>query len=112
MLLCVFTRACPCIFTIQDAIPINEAALLPKQATPCLLLRGKRQMFLAIDKVPVMEVDVTEGPLALLAAHYVFNIRYPVGLESVYTFLEFLFMNRTPTKQGIVFNRFFSAIHA
>lgn len=59
-----------------------------------------------------MEVAVNEGPLALLAAHFVFNIQYPVGLESLFTFLEFIYLNRKPFKQGVVFNRFFSAIHA
>ena len=54
-----------------------------------------------------MEVDADEGVLALLAAHYVFNVCYPVGVESVYTFLEYVFLNKRPVKQGVVFNRFF-----
>jgi len=62
-------------------------------------------LFLCIDQVPVMEVN-GKGPLALLAAHYVFKINYPVGLKQVYTFLEYTFMNRKPIKQGVVFNCF------
>ena len=41
-------------------------------------------------KVPIMELVSSEAPLALLASHYIFNICYPVGLESVYTFLEYI----------------------
>ena len=90
---------------LQDAIPIEEAACLPNDDTPCVLIRERgQQIFLAVDKVPIMELVSSEAPLALLASHYVFNICYPVGLESVYTL--------KPFKQGVVFNRFFSAVHA
>ena len=68
-----------------------------------MLLKGKKQIFLAIDKIPVMEVAVNEGPLALLTTHFVFNIQYPVGLKPVFTFLEFIYLNKKPSKQGVVF---------
>ena len=41
-------------------------------------------------KVPIMELVSSEAPLAFVASHYIFNICYPVGLESVYTFLEYI----------------------
>lgn len=97
---------------MQDAVPIEEAACLPDDNTPCILVRENGQVFLTVDKVPIMEVTSSEAPLTLLAAHYVFNICYPVGIESVYTFLEFIYMNRKPVRQGVVFNRFFSALHS
>jgi len=98
---------------LQDAVPIEESACLPDDDTPCVLIRERgQQIFLAVDKVPIMELVSSEVPLALLASHYVFNICYPVGLESVYTFLEYIYMDRKPVKQGVVFNRFFSAVHA
>ena len=83
---------------LQDAVPIEEAACLSDDDTPCVLIRESGQIFLAVDKVPIMELHSSEAPLALLAAHYVFNICYPVGLESVYAFLEYIFMDKKPVK--------------
>ena len=97
---------------LQDSIPIEEAACLPDDDTPCVLIRESGQIFLAVDKVPIMELVSSEAPLALLASQYIFNICYPVGLESVNTFLEYIYMDRKPVQQGVVFNRFFSAVHA
>ena len=58
-----------------------------------------------------MELVSSEAPLALLASHYIFNICCPVGLESVYTVLEYIYMDRKPVKQGVLFSCFFSALH-
>ena len=67
------------------------------------------QIFLAVDKVPIMEVqDSSEASPSLLPSHHICNICYPVGLESVYTFLN----TSKPVKQGVVFNCLFSALHA
>ena len=95
----------------QDAIPIEEAACLPDDDTPCVVIRESGQIFIVVDKVPIMELVSSEAPLALLASHYIFNICCPVGLESVYTVLEYIYMDRKPVKQGVLFSCFFSALH-
>lgn len=95
---------------LQDAVSIEEAACLPDDDTPYVLIRESGQIFLAVDKV-IMKVDSSEAPLSLLVSHNIFNICYPVGLQSVYTSLEYIYMDR-PIKQGVVFHRFFSTVHA
>ena len=71
-----------------------------------------RQYFIAIDNVPVFEVATQEITLALLGVHFVFNIAYPIGLEPVFTLLEFIYLNKSPGKQGNTFSRVFAELNS
>ena len=46
----------------------------------------------SMDNDIVTEIELSNVPLCLLAAYFVFNIQYPKGCKNVYTFLEFFFM--------------------
>ena len=78
---------------------------------PCILYKGG-QLFLSVDKIPLFEVSPQETAMALLASHYVFNIAYPMGLEQVFSFLEFVFLGKLPKKQGNTFSRVFSELNS
>ena len=75
---------------------------LPSNSTPCILCRGE-QLFLSVDKIPLFVVASHNVALLLTAAHYVFNIAYPTGLEQVFSFFEFVFWVNTLRNKGIHF---------
>ena len=66
---------------------------MTEDSTPCIFTWGK-QLFLTIDKVPVLEIEKREVAIALLAAHYNFSICYPVRLQPVSTFFLRIFVHR------------------
>ena len=83
---------------------------MPSNSTPCILCRGE-QLFLSVDKIPLFVVASHNVALLLTAAHYVFDIAYPTGLEQVFSFFEFVFLGKHPQKQGNTFSRVFAELN-
>ena len=68
------------------------------QASPSIILSGN-QMFLAAEKRIICYIDkIVEAPVALLASYYVYNMSYPLGLQTFYTYLEYIILDNKPKK--------------
>ena len=64
-------------------------------------------MFLVAEKKLICAIDtLTEAPIALLAAYYVYNMSYPLGLNTFYTFLEYVILDNKPKKMTTCFSHF------
>ena len=81
---------------MQGATAVTDIVSGKKQPEPYILVVGEmeqvQQVFLVTDNDIVTEIELSNVPLCLLAAYFVFNIQYPKGCKNVYTFLEVFFM--------------------
>ncbi len=73
---------------------------------PYILMTGSllqpEQAFLVIDKKIINEVmDFEDIPFILTSAYFVFNIKYPVGCNNFYSFLEILLFQFPAKKASI-----------
>ena len=74
--------------------------------TPYLLIIGnyqeqyqeQDQIFLVVDCEIIMEVSLDNCVLILLSSFFVYNICYPKGCKSIYSFLEFVFFDSSVEK--------------
>ena len=57
-----------------------------------------KEVFLVSDNKLLRKIPPQKSSLYLLAGFYVFNMKYPKGLVSLYTFLEIFLFNKWPTK--------------
>ena len=52
-------------------------------------------MFLVAEKKIICTiVKFVEAPIALLAAYYVYNMSYPLGLHTFYIYLEYIILDK------------------
>ena len=73
---------------------------------PSLILTGS-QIFLVAEKKIVCTIDkFVEAPIALLAAYYVYNMSYPLGLHTFYTYLEYVILDKKPKKMTACLSHF------
>ena len=64
-------------------------------------------MFLVAEKKLICIIDKhTEAPTVLLAAYYVYNMSYPIGLNTFYSFLEHVLLDKKPKKMATCFAHF------
>ena len=83
---------------LQPTIDPNTIAEEICQASPSVILSGN-QMFLVAEKKIICNVDkIVEAPIVLLASYYVYNMSYPVGLQTFYTYLEYVILGNKPKK--------------
>ncbi len=71
---------------------------------PYILMTGSllqpEQAFLVIDKINEV-INFEDIPFILTSAYFVFNIKYPVGCNNFYSFLEIL-LYQFPTKKALI----------
>ena len=63
------------------------------QKPPYILLTGCKeqwQAFLVIDKSIVCEAPISVIPFIIISAFYTFNVQYPIGCQTAYSFLEYI----------------------
>jgi len=90
----------------QATVDPNAVADGISHPAPSIILAGN-QMFLVAEKKLICIVDrLTEAPLVLLAAYYAYNMSYPIGLNTFYTFLEYVVLDKKPKKMTACFSHF------
>lgn len=62
-------------------------------------ISGSFNSYLIAENTLLCEVLVVEVPLLLLAAYYTFNVVYPHGLTSLFTFLGIYLCDLRPAKK-------------
>lgn len=81
---------------------IESAAHKVPEAVPCILVVGQlskiNETFLVVEKQVICKVKPVLCPLMLLAAYYSYNMSYPTGLKTLYTFLEYVILDIKPKK--------------
>ena len=92
-----------CHFLFQESLSISAAASEKDEAAPTLIVKESfegevSEVFLVSEKVVLCKIDPPKSPLFLFAAFYAFNMQYPKGLVSLYTFLEIFLFNKRPKK--------------
>ena len=80
------------------------------QGEPYVLAIGSTQWFLVVDNELLYEVDVEDCVLGLLAVFFVFNICYTKGCCNMYTFLEMLLFDTSPSSVPPSVSHFMSII--
>ena len=74
-------------------------------------LQDPGQVFLVVDKTVINEIHPFEDiPLVLLSAYFVFNIKYAVGCNNLFSFFEIILLGFPKTKAFITVNHFFTSI--
>jgi len=83
-------------------VNIEKAAAEVPNAAPCILVVGQLnkivETFLIVEKKVICIVKPILCPLLLLAAYYSYNMSYPTGLKTLYTFLEYVVLDLKPKK--------------
>lgn len=77
-----------------------------------LIGKDMLQAYLVVDNHIVDEVPITDLPLALMAAYFVFNICYPKGCNNFYSFLEVVVLGYSPEKASPTVKYFLTKINA
>ena len=66
------------------------------QLQPYILATGDinhhGQLFLIVDQQIVCEVEISQVPLILISAYFVYNICYIKGCNNFYSFFEYFFL--------------------
>ena len=79
--------------------------MLPVQHHP-IIFTGS-QMFLTAEKKLICTIDkCVVAPIALVAAYYVYNMSYPLGLNTFYALLEYVILDKKPKKMATCFLHF------
>ena len=91
------------VFIFQESLSITAAVSDVDEAAPTLVIKESfegqvKEVFLVSEKEVLCKIPPQKSPLYLLAGFYVFNMKYPKGLVSLYTFLEIFLLNKRPTK--------------
>ena len=91
------------VFILQESLSITAAVSDIDEAAPTLIIKETfegqvREVFLVSEKEVLCKIEPQKSPLFLFAAFYAFNMQYPKGLVSLYTFLEIVLFNRRPNK--------------
>ena len=77
---------------MQGCANVTDVSAENKIVTPYIMVVGTwqqaTQAFLVVDKQVVMDVAISDIPLILMSAFFVFNIQYPNGCANFYTFME------------------------
>ena len=70
-----------------------------QQLEPYLVINKEdEEVFLVVDKNVIDKVEPKDIPFTLMAAFYVFNIRYPKGCHVLYSFLEVFALKFSPER--------------
>ena len=95
----------------QGCTNVTEVARCNENLAPYVLVIGElqepSQAFIVVDRQIVTEVNITDIPLCLLSAFFLFNIHYPKGCNNFYAFMEaytlgFSLSNASPTVKHFV----------
>ena len=104
-----------CLFcTLQDDSNLEQAVKNRKVPTPYLLVIGtvqdNEQIFLITDCRVITEVSHDECVLLLLSSYFVYNICYPKGCKSLFSFLEYTFLDTCLDKLSPLVKQFLANI--
>ena len=90
----------------QATIDTDTVADDMANPAPSIIFNGS-QMFMAAEKNLICTLDqCVAAPIALLAAYYVYNMSYPLGLNTFYAFLEYVLLDKKPKKMATCFSHF------
>ena len=119
---CFLSRRCSninfmtCFFLFQESLSISAATSEIDEAAPTLIVKENfegqvSEVFLVSEKVMLCKIDPQKSPLYLFAAFYAFNMQYPKGLVSLYTFLEIFLFNKRPKKVPSIVSSILSCLN-
>ena len=84
------------------------------ELAPSLMFIGRlgnvREVFLVAEGSLISKVEAIEAPLVLLAAYYSYNMSYPPGLVTFYTFLEYIILEKKPQILGGTLSNFITQL--
>ena len=92
---------------LQSNTPIEEAAL---SETHPVIIYNTQQAWLVVDGQVILEPTKAEAPECLVAAYYVFNIKYKPNLKHVFAFLEKTVFGKYITTPGQVTSRLYQVL--
>lgn len=65
---------------------------------PYILVVSDDEAYLIVDKTVVDQVELIDASFILMAAFFAYDIKYPVGCNNFYTFLEIFMLRFSPEK--------------
>lgn len=74
-------------------------------------IQDPSQAFIVVDRQILTEVNITDIPLTLLSAFFVFNIHYPKGCNNFYTFMEAYTLGFSLSKASPTVKHFVAGLH-
>ena len=82
-------------FIFQESLSVTAAVSDIEEPAPTLMIKESlegqvKEVFLISENEVLCKIPPQKSPLYLLAGFYVFNMKYPKGLVSLYTFFEIL----------------------
>ncbi len=77
-----------------------------------LVVRDDQMVFLVTDNKILDHIEPRDLPFCLMAAYYVFNIEYPKGCHSFYSFLEVFALKMEPSKVQSSVSHFLARLQA
>ena len=83
---------------------MNAVSASIMEPAPTLIVTGHlctdiKEVTVNAEKLKLFSTTALEAPLSLLAAYYAYNMSYPKGLQTFYTFLEYVILDKQPTKK-------------
>ena len=102
------------VLSVQVTSNVQEVAA-DAQIPPSLLVLGEshmaKEMFLMAENTVIFKLKrIVEAPLILISAFYSYNMFYPNGTENFYTFLEYVILDKKPTKLSANLSHFISIL--
>ena len=96
---------------LQESINLNETARETEEKAPSLLAIGRREIHMVAEGEVLFKIEkLHEVPYLLLAAYYSFNMKYPKGLNGMYTLLEYMILGKPPAKMYVGLSQFITFI--
>ena len=85
-----------------------------EEAAPSLIVLGQlgevKEVFLVAESQIICKINPNEAPILLLGAFYAFNMAYPKGLETMYTFLEHIQLSKKLSKMSTLLCNFITTL--
>ena len=81
---------------------IQEVAKNIEEPAPSLVVLGQlkdaKEVFLVVEGNLISKIEIIKAPIILIGAFYCFNMTYPKGLHNLYMFLEYILLDKKPSK--------------
>ena len=99
----------------QVTSDLQKVAKDSENLEPSLLALGEKnsvkEIYLVAEKSVICKVKhIQEAPLVLLSAFYSYNMFYPKGTENFYAFLEYIILDKKPTKMTANLSHFITTL--